>query len=262
MSNDAALWDSLWKDSPGRIRQMVYSVHEEERGPVWLQMHAFLRQHLGAVAGLRVVEVGAGSGTYGAVFARHGAQVTVLDYSEKALEAARSLYASLGVDADFVLADALSLGEHLKGRFDVSMSFGLAEHFTDEERTRIVAAHFDLLRQGGVTFISVPNRHCWPYRLWKWRRTVSGTWNFGLELPYDRRELAAISRTLGVDRFSFFGSSFWGSLNFVLPLKRWRNSFVKRLRKDRWLNVDTIRQKTPGVLDAYLGYALVYAAQK
>jgi 2-polyprenyl-3-methyl-5-hydroxy-6-metoxy-1,4-benzoquinol methylase len=262
MNNSSALWDALWQKSSGNLKQMIYSVHEEEHGPVWAQIKAALEQNFGSISGLNVIEVGAGSGTYGAIFARQGARVTVLDYSENALQISKDLYASLGIAAAFILADALSIGEDLKGKYDVSMSFGLAEHFSDQQRLQIIRSHFELLKPNGMTFISVPNSACWPYRLWKYRKTVAGTWNFGMEIPYGREELAEISKALGVKRYSFFGSSFWASFDFVLPIQRWKNSYTKRFQKNRWLNIKTLKQKTPGLLDSYFGYALVYAAVK
>jgi protein-L-isoaspartate O-methyltransferase len=262
LTNTSALWDALWKNSPEKIKDLIYSVHEEEHGPVWAQIKATLEQNFGSISGLNVIEVGAGSGTYGAIFSRQGARVTVLDYSENALQISKELYASLGIDADFVLADALAINEDLKRKYDVSMSFGLAEHFVDQQRIQVIRSHFDLLKPNGMTFISVPNLTCWPYRLWKYRKTVAGKWNFGVEIPYDRKEFSEISKTLGVKRYSFFGSSFWASFNFVLPFHRWRNSYIKRFQKHNWLNIETLRQKSPGPLDGYFGYALVYAAAK
>lgn len=244
------------------MRRLIYSVHEEEHGSVWAQIKASLEQNFGSISGLNVIEVGAGSGTYGAIFARHGAKVTVLDYSENALQTSRELYLSLGIDATFILADALSLNEDLKGKYDVSMSFGLAEHFSDQQRLQIIRSHFELLKPNGMTFISVPNLACWPYRLWKYRRTVTGKWNFGMEIPYSRKELSEISKALQVENYSFFGSSFWASFNFVLPFRRWKNSYIKRFQKHKWLNIETLKQKSPGLLDSHLGYALIYVAAK
>jgi 2-polyprenyl-3-methyl-5-hydroxy-6-metoxy-1,4-benzoquinol methylase len=262
MSNNSALWDSLWKNSSGKMKHLIYTVHEEEHGSVWAQIKTSLEQHFGSISGLNVIEVGAGSGTYGAILARHGAKVTVLDYSENALQISRDLYASLGIDANFVLADALSISEDLKGKYDVSISIGLAEHFSDQQRLQIIRSHFELIKPNGMTFISVPNLMCWPYRLWKYRRTVTGKWNFGMEIPYDRKEFSEISKTLRVKDYRFFGTSFWDSFYFVLPFRRWRNSYVKRFQKHKWQNIEMLKQRTPGLLDSHFGYALIYAAVK
>jgi 2-polyprenyl-3-methyl-5-hydroxy-6-metoxy-1,4-benzoquinol methylase len=260
MKNNSALWDGLWANAQGKIKNLVYSVHEEEHNSVWPQIKASLIKQFGSIAGLEVIEVGAGSGTYGAILARHGAKVTVLDYSANALQVSRELYESLGIEATFILADALAIGDDLKAKYDVSMSFGLAEHFADGQRLQIIRSHFDLIKPSGMTLISVPNLECWPYRFWKFQRTIRGKWDFGLELPYDQREFVDISKAIAVDKYSFIGSSFWDSFLFVLPLKRWRNSFVKRFQKHKWQNIEALRQKSPGVFDSRYGYALIYVA--
>jgi ubiquinone/menaquinone biosynthesis C-methylase UbiE len=221
-----------------------------------------LEDNFDSISGLNVIEVGAGSGTYGAIFARHGAKVTVLDYSENALQISKELYESLGIDATFILADALSISGELRGKYDVSMSFGLAEHFSDQQRLQIIKSHFELLKPKGMTFISVPNLACWPYRLWKYRRTVAGNWNFGMEIPYGRKEFSEISNALRVKDYRFIGSSFWASFNYILPFLRWRDSYIKRFQKHKWLNIEMLKQKSPGLLDSHFGYALIYVAAK
>lgn len=262
MENSSLLWDTLWTNSQGKIKSLIYSVHEEEHGSVWPQIKASLEKNFGSIAGLQVIEVGAGSGTYGAILARHGATVTVLDYSENALQVSKDLYENLGIKATFILADALAIDKELKGKYDVSMSFGLAEHFADKQRIQIIRSHFDLLKPDGMTLISVPNQECWPYRFWKYQRTVRGKWNFGLELPYDQKEFSEISKTIQVENYHFIGSSFWDSFFFVLPFRRWKNSFVKRFQKNKWQNINTLRQKSPGHFDSRYGYALIYVAIK
>jgi 2-polyprenyl-3-methyl-5-hydroxy-6-metoxy-1,4-benzoquinol methylase len=261
-ANTAGLWDSLWASAPLRIRELVFSVHKEERGSVWKQMQAEIAAAGLDFSGLEVIEIGAGSGTFAAIFARRGANVTVMDYSEKALETSRRLFADLEIEARFVHADALNLDSALHGRYDVSMSFGLAEHFVGADRLAIVKAHFDVLRNGGLAFVAVPNRQCLPYRAWKARRELIGKWNFGLEVPYSRSELAQIANEIGVGSYRFIGSSFAASFDFLLPFRRWKNSYEKRFRKDRWLNPDFLPERTPGPLDEYFGYSLMLAGRK
>ena len=58
-----------------------------------------------------------------------GANVTLLDYSETALEKAKLLFSNFNCKAQFIKADAFNIPPNLLNKFDVSMSFGLAEHF-------------------------------------------------------------------------------------------------------------------------------------
>ena len=92
--------------------------------------------------------------------------MTLLDQSPTALEQAQQLFAAHGVEATLVKADAFALPATRVGTFDVSMSFGLCEHFLGERRLSIVRAQLELLRPGGVAMLGVPNRFGPVYRLW------------------------------------------------------------------------------------------------
>jgi len=47
-----------------------------------------------------------------------------------------------------MLADVLNLDEKLENRYDLFMSFGLAEHFRGEERRKVIKALFWIARAG------------------------------------------------------------------------------------------------------------------
>ncbi len=258
--NTAEQWGRLWSGAPKRLKELRFSVDKAEKSFIWSSVaEALGKPEYGS---LNTVELGAGSGTISAVFARHGARVTVLDYSQEALDTSSALFGELGLAQESMLADALRLPEELVGRFDVAMSFGLAEHFEGDDRARIIKAHFDLLRPGGLAVISVPNRHCWPYRLWKARREALGKWQFGLEMPFSRDEIARICRESGVTEFDIAGSSFMASLDFLIPAARWKRSVEKRVLRDRRFDPQRIKPEKKGRLGAYLGYALVLIARK
>lgn len=259
-SNTAEQWSRLWRNAPSRLKELRFSVEKAEKSLVW----ASIRDSLGGVNinSLHAIEIGAGAGTISAVFARHGAQVTVLDYSREALNVSTALFESFGLKHESIMSDALNLPASLLGRFDVAMSLGLAEHFENEDRTRIIRAHFDLLRPGGLVVLTVPNRFCLPYRMWKARREALGKWHFGMELPYSRGEIASICRALGVTDFHITGSSFLASLDFVFPFARWKRSIEKRILKDRRFDSHRIVQEQTSFIGAHLGYALVLIARK
>ena len=259
-SNTAEQWGRLWRDAPSRLKELRFSVEKAEKSLIWSSM----RKSLGEVdiISLSTIEIGAGAGTISAAFARHGASVTVLDYSQEALDANTALFESFGLKQESLLADALKLPASLLGRFDVAMSFGLAEHFEADDRTRIIKAHFDLVQPGGLVIITVPNRHCWPYRIWKARRELTGKWHFGLERPYSRAEISTICRAIGAKDFYITGSPFIASFDFVIPIARWKHSIEKRILKDKRFDPSRIVQERTGLLGPYLGYALVLVARK
>jgi SAM-dependent methyltransferase len=213
---------------------------------------------LGDPAGLRVVEIGAGTGVGAAILASRGASATVLDYSRSALERSRGFFGSASLPGEFVLADALDLPAELRGQFDVCLSFGLAEHFTGDARRRIIAAHMDLLRPGGLAVVSVPNRCNLPYRFFKLAAQRTGRWRVGEEYPFSRGELGRMCRDLGVGEYLFVGDSLFESVRFLIPtrVKLWWARARNRLRLPE-------PGPLPGThLDEYLSYSLVLIAVK
>ena len=225
--NTAQLWDNVWTRSPS-VEKDLYAVAKEERLIRWQRMEAKILERFAAFDALSVIELGAGRGTNAALMAGRGARVSVLDYSEIALQRSRRVFANLELPVDLVLQDALQLEPQHIGQYDVSMSFGLAEHFVGAAREAIVKAHFDVLKAGGLAFISVPNAYNPPYRLYKWITEHTGRWTIGEEYPFSRRELEAQCARLGITEYGFFGDSLWRSKKFLNPLK-W---FPRRKKKE------------------------------
>jgi SAM-dependent methyltransferase len=85
-------------------------------------------------------------------WARMGAHVTGVDFSEEAINAARSLASALGIAATFIHSDLYDLPQHLEGQFDVVFtSHGVLCWLPDLERWAQVIAHF--LKPGGIFYI-------------------------------------------------------------------------------------------------------------
>jgi len=82
--------------------------------------------------------------------------------------------------------DCLNLDFDLKA--DVVFSIGLIEHFEPAGTQRVIQAHFDLLKQGGIAIISYPT----PTLLYRVARSLcegAGLWKFPDERPLDRGEV-------------------------------------------------------------------------
>jgi SAM-dependent methyltransferase len=205
-----------------------------------------------------VIEIGAGAGTNAALLGSLGSNVSVLDYSERALERSHVFFERNRISAKEIQANALDLPTDLLGSFDVSMSFGLAEHFAGEERVRIIRSHLDLLRPGGMAFVSVPNKANPPYRLYKLLTERTRLWNVGEEYPFSRREFESICHNLGIRDYSFVGDSFLQSLRFVDPVAAARKILKAKPRMDR----SRLRLQRGTFLDDRFAYALVLCAAK
>ena len=86
-------------------------------------------------------------------WARRGASVTGVDFSEQAIAAARNLAKELALDATFVQSDLYDAPQALKGEFDVVFtSHGVLGWLPDIQGWANVIAHF--LKPDGTFFIA------------------------------------------------------------------------------------------------------------
>ena len=186
-------WDAQWTAEPLDLR----APDAEARTPRWRAQERIVRERFGSFRGLGVVELGAGRGLNALLYGQRGARVSLLDLSPLVLAQAKELFAAHGVEAGLVEGDVFDLPAAVRDRFDVSMSFGLCEHFLGERRRRVVAAHLQALRPGGVAMLGVPNRFSPVYRLWMGALKARGSWPLGTEEPFSAGELAALARSAG-----------------------------------------------------------------
>jgi SAM-dependent methyltransferase len=110
-------------------------------------------EELGDVAGKSLLHLQCHFGLDTLSWARRGAQVTGVDFSEEAIALARSLGRELDIPAEFVCSDVYDLPKALTGAFDVVFtSYGVLCWLPDLHRWAAVAAHF--LKPGGVLHLA------------------------------------------------------------------------------------------------------------
>jgi SAM-dependent methyltransferase len=86
-----------------------------------------------------VLDAGCGTGENALFFAARGFEVVGVDAVEAAVAAARAKAQARGLQAEFLVHDALALGE-LGRRFGTVVDSGLFHTFDDEERPQYVAS--------------------------------------------------------------------------------------------------------------------------
>ena len=96
-----------------------------------------------------VIDVGCGTGENALELASRGLEVLGIDASPRAIEAARAKASQRGSSAEFLVADALSLGS-LDRRFQTALDCGVFHVFEDHERPVYVGSLASALRPGGV----------------------------------------------------------------------------------------------------------------
>jgi SAM-dependent methyltransferase len=99
-----------------------------------------------------VLDAGCGTGENGLFFAARGFEVVGVDAVEAAVAAARAKAQARGLDAEFLVHDALALGE-LGRRFGTVVDSGLFHTFDDEERRRYVASLAAVTALRGRVFV-------------------------------------------------------------------------------------------------------------
>ncbi|MDQ5950844.1 MAG: hypothetical protein QG639_121 [Patescibacteria group bacterium] len=256
--NTEKVWDSVWAD-PHLQSNHKLIVAAEEQTIRWQKISNIVNRELGGFNGLSVLEIGSGTGTYAALMAKHGADVTLLDYSPIALERAQIFFKSLGLKARFVKGDAFALPtEVTKKKFDIAISIGLTEHFKGRKRVEINKVHLDVLKKGGLAIISVPNTYNPPYFVYKIISTWLGSWKFGEEYSYTRSELLAIAKMIRGKVLALFGDGLYSSFKFILPANFLRRFFGVGFPR----NFLEIRKEIASPLDDYLSYSLILVLKK
>jgi SAM-dependent methyltransferase len=99
-----------------------------------------------------VLDVGCGTGEHALLLAARGHAVTGIDASATAIERARARARERGIEASFVLGDALDL-RALKQRFDTALDSGLFHVLDDTERARYGQSLGDAIGSGGQVHV-------------------------------------------------------------------------------------------------------------
>jgi len=105
----------------------------------------------GALRG-RVLDVGCGTGEHALMAAELGLPATGIDAAPTAIRMAEEKARERGLDARFLVWDALELGA-LGERFDTVLDSGLFHVFDDEDRRRYVEALLAAVPRGGRYFM-------------------------------------------------------------------------------------------------------------
>lgn len=145
--------------------------------------------------GVRLLDVGCGTGTRMRGFRHYGADVTGVDFSAAELEPLKRRYG-----LNVIVSDVASLEENLKGAmYDVITSFDVIEHLTDPERD--VRRCLARLKPGGWFVAGIPSVECFGLSWFgtKWKtlteapRHVSVPSSNGARRLFDRLHLTDVS---------------------------------------------------------------------
>ena len=121
-----------------------------------------------------VCEVGGGDGEYLAYLAKRypASEFTVIDFSPRGCELARTRAKREGITLNVCQADIFSPPEALQKHFDLVISHGVVEHFTD--LAGVMTAKKRILKSDGIAFTLIPNfsSPVYAYLCRRWSKTV------------------------------------------------------------------------------------------
>jgi SAM-dependent methyltransferase len=153
-----ALWDE-W--TPIHVRSAFYDVEGWKSG-ARPDLYPLLVEEVGDVAGKDLLHLQCHFGLDTLSWARRGARVTGIDFSEQGIEQARQLAAETGLDARFLVSDVVELPAGLEGDFDIVFtSFGALNWLPDLPRWAEVVAHFT--RPGGFFYVAEGHPFAWVF---------------------------------------------------------------------------------------------------
>jgi 2-polyprenyl-3-methyl-5-hydroxy-6-metoxy-1,4-benzoquinol methylase len=115
--------------------------------------HVLASMHLGAVRGLKVLEIGCGRGGFAKYLVDQGADLIAADFSEKAVEIARRRRAS-APKCEIMVADIQDI-PFAPETFDVVVSLETLEHVPDPDRA--LAELIRVTKVNGRIVITTPN---------------------------------------------------------------------------------------------------------
>jgi 2-polyprenyl-3-methyl-5-hydroxy-6-metoxy-1,4-benzoquinol methylase len=194
---DQETWDRVWRHWPNADRDDALLAREANH-PRWQWIQGALGTCFESFFGLKTIELGSGRGDWSALLAQNGAETTLFDANNAALNQAFWRFERLNLSARFVCGDFLNLSDEFIGRFDAAFSSGVIEHFHKNTRTEAIFAHKIAVRPGGLVVIGVPNALCPPYRIWKGYLEFRGWWPYGFERPFTAGELKRRAAAAGL----------------------------------------------------------------
>lgn len=157
---------------------------------------AFHRELVAAIAALvpsgsAILEAGCGGGWHSLALARAGFDVSLLDFSPRALDYARRVFERAAVRARFELGAIEQGGEPAH---DIVFNAGVLEHYSPDDQARLLRGMASRSRR--FVLVLVPNSRCYWYWLWRMRLSVEGAWNWGKEVA--RENIADVFRLAGI----------------------------------------------------------------
>lgn len=202
--------DSAWRRSKRALKRLLGSrlVAAISNYDDYLLWETILPQVLAGRRGQRAVEVGSAPGEFLVKLRdRFGLDVYGIEYSAVGAELNRAAFRTAGIPSQNVIAGdffAIARERRYRGFFDVVISRGFIEHFTDPSEA--IDRHLDVLSDDGILIVSVPNLRGLNFLgSWVLDRKVVGMHNLSI-MARDSFEGLFVDRPLDVKLCRYYGT--------------------------------------------------------
>jgi len=185
-------WETFWSD-------------KKDVGQVYSNADRIARNllRLGELRGLKVLEIGAGTGRDSIPLLAHGARVYQLDYAENSLRILKHLADENQLPVTIVGGDTFRL-PFQDETFDVVFHQGLLEHFRHAQAQALLRENIRVLKRGGYLLVDVPQRYH-IYTLVKHSLMALDKWFAGWERSFSVGELKSLLQSLGLTPVQAYG---------------------------------------------------------
>lgn len=212
---DKSFWDHYWEEQSDNTGSFVF-------GP--------LLEHLTSKAYSTYFEIGCSPGTTLIHFAqKYGYQVNGLDYSS--LDVTRQNLDRHGItDYELIACDFLRF--QTDKRYDIVASYGFIEHF--EQPEQVIRQHADLVSDGGLLIIEVPNIRYFNYLLYRiMDSALLSAHNLSIMDARRLRQAVETAGSFDILYNGYYKSSFlsFNPDNRAISGHPWRRRIIGALRK-------------------------------
>ncbi len=174
--------EDYWNGRPCNLRHSARAVGTREYFDEVEWRKYFVEPHIPSFAqferwrGKRVLEIGCGIGTDSINFARHGAELTIVELSEKSLDLTRQRFDVYGLSARFIQGNAEEIDQLIPAdeTFDLIYSFGVIHHTPNPRR--VIEGILRMVKPETELRVMVYNRFSWKVL---WIYLVYGLANLG-----------------------------------------------------------------------------------
>ncbi len=177
-------WKDFWTEADSLSLDEVYG----NDGRILREIFAAMDPR-----GLRVLEVGAGTGRDSLALSGAGCEVVTLDYVPESLRLIQHAAQASGAAIEVVGGDALQM-PFASESFDLVFHQGLLEHFRDPRP--LLRENLRVLKPGGWLLVDVPQRYHY-YTLGKHLLMLMDRWFAGWETEFTIGELEELLREVG-----------------------------------------------------------------